>query len=265
MPESVCSHSKIMNSDKRKPPDSVFVRDTYDTLLEKLPQGYSEFRWNENVVSRFHYRQSRRALLRALATVPVKMGRALEVGGGGGAWTPFFAARAAQVDFLDISGEMLREAQSKLARFQNIRYMHTDFLEWEPEPAAYDLVVSIRNLEYMQDTSAVLARMSRALRQGGTLILSTKNPQFDWKGYFDGKALHGGQIPVATLTTLLHECGFAVTHIYPAIIGKRIRYAPMRFIWDVLQRVSLRLPRSLVPLSLLKYISESFLIVAQKI
>lgn len=249
----------------KQAPESAYVRDTYDTLLARLPKGYSEFRWNDTDISRFHYRQSRRALLRGLASVPAKVSRALEVGGGAGAWTLFFAGRVAQVDFLDISENMLAEARATLAQFPRIHYVHADFLEWEPEAAAYDLIVSIRNLEYMNDKRAALARMARGLKEGGVLILSTKSPQFDWKGYFAGKVLHGGQIPVTELVTLMRESGFSVEHAYPAILGKLIRYAPMRAVWDGLQILLLRLPQAFIPLFVLKYVAESFLIVARRI
>lgn len=254
-----------MKSNDEQAPESTYVRDIYDTMLAELPKGYTEYRWNDTEVSRFHYRQSRRVLLRALTSLPAQMDRGLEVGGGAGAWTPFFVERVARLDFLDISENMLKEARAVLARFQNIRYVCADFLAWEPEPSAYDMVVSIRNIEYMQDKSAVLARMSRALRPGGMLLLSTKSPDFDWRGYFDTKRLHKGQIPVSVLTKLLRQSGFEIIHVYPAIIGKKTRYAPMRFIWDCLQIVTLHLPAFCMPLSVFKYISESLLVVARKI
>ena len=246
-------------------PESAYVRDTYNAMLAKLPKGYSEFRWHDTDVSRFHWRQSRRTLLRGLAAVPLKVNRALEVGGGAGAWTPFFAGRAVHMDFLDISENMLKEARVALERFSNITYAQADFLEWEPEQAAYDLIVSIRNLEYMKDKRLALMHLARGLRTGGTLIVSTKSPEFDWTGYFKGKKLHGGQISICELVALLRENGFSIVNVYPAIIGKGIRYAPLRAAWDGLQILLLRLPRFLMPVSILKYISESFLIVARRI
>jgi len=254
-----------MKTDGEHAPESAYVRDNYDALLAKLPNGYTDFRWNDTDISRFHYRQSRRALLRALDRLPTGLGRALEVGGGAGAWTPFFAPRTSHLDFLDISENMLAEAKKALVRFNNIRYLRADFLEWEPEPSAYDMVVSIRNIEYMKDKNAVFARISRALRHGGMLVLSTKSPDFDWKGYFDDKMLHGGQIPVGTLVAMLRENGFEIMRVYPAILGKLIRFAPMRAVWDGLQTLLLHVPQFCIPLFLLKYISESFLVVARRI
>ncbi len=242
----------------------MFVRDVYDRMLPKLKKGYSDFRWNDTPVSRFHYCQSRRALLAGLGAVPTKLDRALEIGGGGGAWTPFFAPRTAELDFLDISEQMLLEAKAALADFSGIRYIQSDFLEWEPPTAVYDLAVSIRNIEYMRDKSAVLDRLARALKKGGTLILSTKSPEYDWGGYFDKRPLHSGQIRIAELLDLLSKSGFTILQVYPAIVGKLIRFAPMRFLWHTVQWLSFALPSKLRPLFLLKYISESFLIVARR-
>lgn len=246
-------------------PASSYVRDTYDAMLPRLPKGYSEFRWNDTDISRFHYRQSKRALLKGLASVPQKLGRVLEIGGGGGAWTPLFAGRADSLDFLDISENMLKEARVALARFPHITYLHEDFISWSPDRAAYDLIVSIRNIEYMRDKRAVVERLASALRPGGALIVSTKSPHFDWKGYFKSKELHGGQIATGSLLSLLKENGFEIVCVYPAIIGKGIRYAPVRWLCDVLQMVSLQFPVFLMPVSLLKYISESFLVVARRV
>ncbi len=250
--------------DRGVAPDSRFVRDTYDSLLNSLPGTYSAYRWEQTPVSRFHFRQSRRALVAALAHVPVSLNRALEIGGGGGVWTPWLAERARTLDFLDISESMLKEARTTLVRFPHISYIHADFLEWEPEGGAYDLVASFRNIEYMNDKAGVVARFAKALTPGGTLLLSTKNPSYDWKGYFKNKTLHGGQMSVRSLTALLKENGFTVVRVYPAIIGKKIGYAPFRLLWNGLHAAMVRLPNILLPVFVWKYIAESVIFVARK-
>jgi len=236
----------------------------YDGLLSKLPDGYTAFRWQQTTVSRFHYRQSRRVLVRALRAVPVQVNRALEVGGGSGAWTGFFAGRTKHLDFVDISESMLAEARVALESFKNITYIHADIMAWEPQENVYELAISLRNIEYMQDKRLVLHRISGALVPGGRLILSTKNPEFDWNGYFANKPLHGGQVSLRELQGLLTESGFVIERVYPAIIGKKIKYAAMRAFWDVLQSLALRLPPAAMPLFLLRRISESFLVVARR-
>ena len=248
-----------------KAPDPSFVRDTYNALLKKLPGSYTAYRWGETPVSRFHFRQSRRALLRALRFVPKWMERILEIGGGDGAWTPFFASRAQRLDFLDISKEMLAGAREALTRFRNIQFIEADFLSWTPQPDAYNMVVSLRNLEYMKDKKAAVLRMASALRSGGYLILSTKNPQYDWNSYFEGKELHGGQIPLSDLESLLQRSGFSILRVYPAIIGKKTKYGPVRILWDVLQILFVCAPAFFVPWWLMRYLSESFLVVARRI
>jgi len=250
------------NSSDRAP-DSGFVRDTYDKLLQGLPHGYSAYRWAETPVSRFHFRQTTRALKQALKSVP-HVERALEVGGGGGTWTPFVLQHTNTLDFLDISAEMLAEARTALSAYPNISYIHHDFLTWEAPHEAYGLAASFRNLEYMQDKRAALKRFASVLTKGGSFLLVTKSPHYDWGGYFNNKALHGGQVPITELLALLQQIGFTPKVVYPAIIGKKTAYAPVRFVWDCVQTALLSLPRFLMPLFFLKYISESFIIVAEK-
>lgn len=248
----------------RRAPESEYVQTMYDGLLSKLPEGYTAFRWQQTAVSRFHYRQSKRALARALCAVPAQVNRVLEVGGGSGAWTGFFAGRTKRLDFVDISESMIAEARGALESFKNITYIHADIMAWEPQEKAYELAISLRNIEYMQDKRSVLNRIAGALVSGGRLILSTKNPEFDWNGYFTNKPLHGGQVSLKELQSLLVESGFVVERVYPAIIGKKIKYAAARVFWDMLQAVVLRLPPYAMPLFLLRRISESFLVVARR-
>jgi 2-polyprenyl-3-methyl-5-hydroxy-6-metoxy-1,4-benzoquinol methylase len=237
-----------------------FVRDTYDALLRKLPETYTEYRWQGTPVSRFQFRQSARALRCALRAMPARFERALEVGGGDGAWTRFFAPAVAELDFVDISEEMIREAKKALTAFPGIRYIHADFLQWNGEPDHYDLLVSIRNLEYMPDKRAALTRLSALAADGAHMVLVTKNPDFD-RRYYDGKVFHSGQIPLSDLLALLESSGFTVRRVYPALIGKKTKYALMRFFWNCLHRVLLLSPR---PLPFLSFLTESFLVIAQK-
>jgi SAM-dependent methyltransferase len=249
-----------MENDPHSPSlDSAFVKNTYDTLLRGLSGSYTDYRWGATPVSRFHFAQTKRALTRALTQVPHSLKRMLEVGGGGGAWTPYFAPRTEALDYLDISEEMLREARTHLAAFPQISYLHADFLAWEAPANAYDLVVMIRNIEYMPDKRAVLAKCFRALTSGGTLLLVTKNPESDWRGYYRTKRLHSGQMPLNELRARLTEAGFAGIEATPAIIGKGVRYAVVRPLWHAVQWLGLR-----IPLPLTRLFAESFLVLAHK-
>jgi cyclopropane fatty-acyl-phospholipid synthase-like methyltransferase len=237
-----------------------FVRDTYDELLRELPETYTEYRWERTAISRFQFRQSARALKCALRVMPGRFDRALEIGGGDGAWTRFFAPMVSTIDFVDISEEMIREAKKALAAFSQIKYIAADFLQWSGEPKHYDLLISIRNLEYMPDKHAALTRLSALAAESAHLVLVTKNPDFD-RHYYGGKVFHSGQVPLPELLTLLESCGFVVRRVYPALVGKKTKYVLMRVMWDCLHRILLLLPR---PLPFLSFLTESFLVIAQK-
>lgn len=242
-------------------PSSSYVRDTYNELVGGQAAGYTHYRWQQSPVSRYHYRQSKRTLERAIRFLPKKITRALEIGGGDGAWTPYIAERADRMDFLDISKEMLSQAKRALSRFPAITYIEGDFLQWKSESESYGAILSIRNIEYMNDKEAVVRTFATALQSGGILIVSTKNPAFDWGGYFGGKELHSGQITRGHLLHLLRRYGFQIRAVYPAIIGKLIRLAPVRIFFDLLHTIALRIPGAAV---LLSWVSESYLVVAEK-
>ncbi len=67
------------------------------------------------------------------------------------------------------------------------------------------------------------------------------------------------------LLRLLRESGFEVVRVYPAIMGKKIRYAPVRLCFDVLQWMLLRLPERGVPSGVVRSFSESVLVVARRV
>ena len=101
------------------------------------------------------------------------------------------------------------------------------------------------------------------LASKGTLILVTKSPQYDWKGYFKTKTLHQGVMDIRLVKRSLQEQGLDVIDIYPAIVGKMLATALGRFIGHIMQWF-LVITRRFFPLSLSRYVTESYLIVARK-
>ncbi len=241
--------------------DSRYIEKTYDEFLATYQDTYSFYRWFRTPVSRFHYEQSRRALLLVLKKHYEK---GLEVGGGDGVWTEFILQHVQSLDFLDISKEMIKRAQERFKNNNRLTFIQDDFLKNTLGGEQYDLLVSFRNFEYFEDKEKGMSEFSRVLRHNGELIIVTKSPEYDWKGYFNNKAFHSGQISINHLCSLLDKNGFKVIKVLPAIIGKKIGWSLLRPVYHFMQYLLLKLPRSLVPTFLLKYVSESFLVYAVK-
>jgi SAM-dependent methyltransferase len=99
-------------------------------------------------------------------------GRALDLACGEGQNAIWLASRGWRVDGVDYSGVAIAKAQRRAGRERvDVDFAEHDLLEYEPEPAAYDLVL----LLYLHLTAAerriVLERARRALAPGGTLLL----------------------------------------------------------------------------------------------
>lgn len=242
--------------------ESEYVREQYDSMLRAMPSTYAAHRWDSSPVARAHYLQTRRALLAAL---PEKAyGRVLEIGGGDGVWTELVLPRAGSLDFLDISEEMIGRARKRLAAFPHVRYVRADFLEADIEAGAYDLALSVRNLEYMQDKKGAIRAYWSALRSEGRLVIVTKNPGFKRLGSMSEKKLHSQQISVRDLVRLFADQGFTDIDVRPAIIGVGLKYALARIFWSLVQSLLILAPSFLVPHPLLALLCESFVVSAKK-
>ena len=133
----------------------------------------------------FHYGPQIPGESRLRLLPPLKPGmRALELGCGGGQNSVWLARQGVVCDAFDISAEQLKHAQA-LARREEVAISFSKGLldRW---PACfkgpYDLIHSSHALEFADNPADVVARAARALRPGGTLVISTVHPLYngDW-------------------------------------------------------------------------------------
>ncbi len=113
----------------------------------------------------------------------------VEVGCGAGRMTRVFAREFAQVDALDISVEMQRQAKEYLREFQNIRWILADGATLNGvEDASADFVFSYLVLQHLPAHSlatALLREILRVLKPGGLFLLQyngARKPSMNWKG-----------------------------------------------------------------------------------
>jgi arsenite methyltransferase len=100
--------------------------------------------------------------------------RVLDVGSGPG----FFAAELLErvgaegsVVGVDQSPDMLAAAAKRCEAFPNVEFREGDALALPVEDGDFDAALSVQVLEYVEDATAALAEIRRALRPGGRVVI----------------------------------------------------------------------------------------------
>lgn len=139
---------------------------------------YMERRWLRSRVTRWDHQRTYRTLLNELA--PVAKDRILEIGCGPGTWTREVAGRCKEVVAVDISENMIAEAQ-KHAQGLPVQFIHSDFLASTLQ-GQFDKVFSVRAIEYILNGDLLADKISQVLVPGGKVILITKTRFSLWRG-----------------------------------------------------------------------------------
>jgi len=176
------------------------IKETYNKLLSNPDEDYSHHRWFKEPISRYHYKQSKRSFFYVLKDS--KYDQALEIGGGDGQWTKKLLAYVNHIDFYDISEGMLNRAKQKLSEHSNINFILGDFSKNELADNSYDLILSFRSFEYFDDKPKFVKDAHLLLKGKGELIIVTKSPKYDWKGYYKTKKIHSDILEIKELDPL---------------------------------------------------------------
>lgn len=139
---------------------------------------YMERRWLHSRVTRCDHQQTWRTLLNELS--PAAEDRILEIGCGPGTWTREVAGRCKEVVAVDISENMIAEAQ-KHAQGLPVQFIHSDFLT-SPLQGQFDKAFSVRTIEYILNRDLLADKISQVLVPGGKVILITKTRFSWWRG-----------------------------------------------------------------------------------
>jgi len=119
----------------------------------------SDERWNHNT----HYHRF------LLDHVPAGCTSALDLGCGTGAFARLLAQRAEHVLALDLSPQMIHQAQARSTDVPNIDFQVADAFVWECSPEQFDYIVSIAALHHLP-MEEVLSKLKRGLAPGGSLL-----------------------------------------------------------------------------------------------
>lgn len=213
-----------------------YVRAYYNQQVKSLPEGYTTSRWHSSFARTFDYRQTMRAILRALGNESYRNG--VEIGPGDGVWTNILRTHITErLHLIEQSEEMLNQAQAKLSVYSQITFEHADFMDSIP-PNNVDIVFASRCFEYFAQKKEALEKIYEMLRPGGQLILITKNRRYLTSVGVQDRVVHSDQLGRKEMCALLNDAGFELNFVYPATLRWKVKYAPLRVIFDILHRIS---------------------------
>lgn len=198
------------------------TREHYQNLIGDVGEKYFNDRWMSNPLAKAHYGQTVKAIRHAFTDIPANIS-ALEIGSGPGTWTDLCLEKASKMKVFDISDEFLKLMRHKYKDESKMEaYVQGDFAEDvnNLQEESFDLVFSGRALEYMTDKVRVITNCFNHLKDGGQLVIITKNPM--WRDKLksgDNDGIHRAQIYWKDLETIFHEQGFVDIEIYPAAMG----------------------------------------------
>lgn len=225
-----------MNSETEGKLNNEYVRGYYNKVVGGISEGYTDYRWFSTAAGKFDYRQTKRALDKALGSDEYQT--ALEIGPGDAVWTEIIKKHVTgNMHLVEQSDEMISQAKAKLEGKGGITFEHSDFLKSEAKNNI-DLVVSLRCFEYFDDKPASVEKIFNSLAPGGKFILVTKNSQYVTTKGVQDRTVHSDQKSRSEMIDLLESAGFTVNHVFPAMMRWKIKYALMRLIFDSLHKLS---------------------------
>ncbi|MBI4114842.1 MAG: class I SAM-dependent methyltransferase [Candidatus Niyogibacteria bacterium] len=162
----------------------------------------------EDVLSKKHFQRLYAEWLNARWGLQ-KDARIVEIGCGMGAFLYFLK----ELGYENVSGiEMGKDAAEKARTVLGIPVLIQDFFSHSFEAESFDAVAGVALIEHMMDPHKTIARMSGLLKTGGMLYLNTPNLlSLTFRKQFF-KFVHTYYFTLKTLTSMLGQEGFEVTH-----------------------------------------------------
>lgn len=121
--------------------------------------------------------------------------KVLDVGCGTGNFSMKLAERGCVVTGIDVSEEMLKVAREKAAeKSLSISYLQMDATELAFDDGAFDVVLTMAAVEFIEDTARAVEEMFRVVKNGGQVLIGTINADSDWGDYYQAKKLQENSI-----------------------------------------------------------------------
>jgi SAM-dependent methyltransferase len=136
---------------------------------------------------------------------------------------------------LDLSQGMLEQARRAVPD-ERVSFVRGDAADFDPE-GGFDLVMSVRVLEYVPEWGQVVGRLGRLVAPGGRAVVITKTPVSVWRGtgrsrWFGPRTLlrrlarkdvdpgfWQRYIPVHELSRAFADAGLVDVRVRPVILG----------------------------------------------
>lgn len=139
----------------------------------------SQLAFDENVAKQLEKMYSSRDVLRRRALVRAALAAqpgdaVLDVGCGPGFYVSEILDEVGadgRVVGVDASPQMLAVAAARVAGRENVEFRESDATSIPVDDAAFDRALCVQVLEYVDDATAALAEMRRALRPGGRIVV----------------------------------------------------------------------------------------------
>lgn len=125
----------------------------------------------DGVSYHFHVRRAR-----VLELLPRNLGRVADVGCGPGVIVGAVLERGGTFDGVDLSTAMIEEAGARYGNLPGVTFRVGDIEALELESGAYDQVIAMAVLEYLQTPHTALAEIARILRPGGIAVITVPKP-----------------------------------------------------------------------------------------
>jgi SAM-dependent methyltransferase len=224
------------------------MRHFYTDEVNKRHGGDYEYsRWHGNTIQESYYQMTKKSILWALRGLEYTS--CFELGPGPGTWTRLLWEQEpnVKITLLDISPYMQEQFEREHSG-KDFLFQIADFESYAIAKGAYDLIFSIRAIDYIANTRAAVRKLYDGLSHGGTgvIVAKTDHPlkkkllgqSTEWQhqhilGY---QALHdelqqAGCIDISIRPVTVYIPIFGRIHIFNKIIWSIIHTMPMSW-WN---------------------------------
>ena len=102
-----------------------------------------------------------------------KNDRVLECACGTGSISVFIAPECRELTATDLSAGMLKQAEKKLKRFDNVRLRHADVTHLKCPDNSFDKVIAGNVIHLLDEPGKALSELLRVCKPGGKILLPT--------------------------------------------------------------------------------------------
>ncbi|MDO8183821.1 MAG: methyltransferase domain-containing protein [bacterium] len=212
------------------------IKEHYDQEVLAASGGhYEDYRWFKNPLQAAGFEMTKNAVAKYLLNNErLLAANILEIGPGPGTWTELLLKRfpSTQFTLVDISRQMLKEAEARLSGRGQFTFVNGDFTAYQPA-VKFDLIFSSRAIEYPEDKKTFIANIANLLVPGGTGFIITKTPHYkrEWLKGRRVPSRHRRQLSPRAFKRLLTDSGLTFLGLYPVTASVPFFNSPRLNLW----------------------------------